>query len=92
MHDRTRTHDARLERHIQFAFRQTIVAQRLCRRAQRLHFGMSRRVVAADWTVVPNGNHLSVANDDGTHRHLSLHHRGTGLLQRQAHVGLVGGG
>src|SRR5690606_21744918 len=85
MHDRPAAHDAGLQRHIQCAAGQTVVAQCLRRIAQGHDFGMGRRIVPAYGLVVAAPDDLAVLDDDRTDGHLAEAAGGMRQFQRRAH-------
>ena len=82
----------RLQRHIQAAFRQTVIAQMGRRRAQGLNFRMRCGVMAVNGRVVTTANDLPFMNHNRAHRDLASLFCGLRLLHGQAHEVLIAHG
>ena len=78
-------HGARLQRHIQGAAIEPVVAQLLRRSAQCLHFGMGRRVIARERGIAPLAYHLPIFDHHGPHGHFARSRSLLRQLQRVAH-------
>jgi hypothetical protein len=85
VHDRAGAHRAGLQRHVERAVRQPVVAAALAGIAQRHHLGMGGRVVAADGLVEAAADDLAVENHHGAHRHLAASRRLAREVERRAH-------
>ena len=78
-------HGAGLQRHVEAAAVQPVVAQALRRCAQGHDLGMGRGVVALHGGVAAGGDDLAVPDHDGAHGHLTSAGGGVRLGQGQAH-------
>ena len=85
-------HGAGLQRHIERAAVQAVIAQHPGRFAQRHHFGMRRGVVADDRGIAARRNHSAVFDHHRAHGHFACCASLAGLLQGQAHPVRVLGG
>ena len=80
-----RAHGARLQRDVQRAAVQPVVAQRGRTGAQRGDFGVGGGVVPGNGRVAAGGDHLAGPHQHGAHRHFARRSGQAGLLDRQAH-------
>ena len=87
--DRPRAHRARLERHVEDRVGHPPAAEPLGGGAQGKHLGVRGRVGAQLALVAGRRDHLAVADDDGSDRHVAVLGSGRRLRQRQAHGLLV---
>ena len=85
MEHRTAAHGAGLQRDVQLAAVQPVIAQGLRGGAQRSDFRVGGGIVAAHRGVSPDADHLPVANDHGPDGHFAGGRGQTGLFQCQLH-------
>ena len=71
MKHRARTHQTRLQGHIQLTLGQTVVLQRHACCTQGLHLGMRRWIVQRNRLIKPRGNDLIVVHHHRTHGHFA---------------------
>ena len=64
-------HGARLDRDVEIAIEESIVADGLSGFAQREDFGMSGGIVRTEGTIAAATDHPTLVNDDGSHRHFA---------------------
>ena len=83
--DRARAHRTRLERHVEVAADEAVVAFRARGLAQSHHLGMRRRIAVAAGGVAGGGDDRAVADDDGADRHLACSGRPPGLGEGRLH-------
>ena len=89
MQQRTTAHRAGFQRDEEFAVVETVVAQVLCRGTQRHDLGVRRRIVGTDGRIAAHPHHLALVQHHSAHGNFARGARGRGLLQRQAHAGVV---
>ena len=87
--ERTAAHGTGLQRHIERAVLQPVVAQLLRRRPQSDDFGMGCGVVPCHRGVAASGNQLVATHQHGAHRHLACLRCSLRLRQSQAHPVLI---
>ncbi len=92
MHHRPHAHGAGLERDVELAAREPVVALRGGRLAQRDYFRVGGGIRAGDGAVVAAADDASVLHHDGAHRHLARRGRLAREGERLAHVLLRRGG
>ena len=83
--DRPRTHDARLQRHVEIAISQPFRSESRRRRADGDQLGMPGRIFVAHSAVTSARHDRPVTNNDTAHRHLAARRRATGFLEGQLH-------
>ncbi len=88
----TRTHRTRLERNEQLALLQPIVAQRMGRCPQGMHFGVGRRVQRINRCIAAGGYHLPLPHQHGADGDFTGFRSLPRLRQRQLHeIGVAHG-
>ena len=83
--DRTGTHRARLDRHVEVAARQPVIAEGAAGVAQRRDLGMRRRIGTGDRRVAAAADDDAFLNDDSAHRNLATRARRARQRERLAH-------
>ena len=86
---RAAAHGAGLQRDIQRAVAQAVIAHGAGTCAQRVHFGMGGGVEAGQRRVAAGGDHLARAHQHCAHGHFAGCSSGLCLRQRQLHEGFV---
>ena len=91
MADRTGTHGAWLERHVEFEPCQAVIAERQAGPAQGDDLGMGRRVVPGNRRITPLGHDLPAGgiDDQSADRRLARFACRLRQLQRPAHISLI---
>ena len=92
MDDCAGTHDTGLERDIQIAAWQPVVAEALCRVAQGDDLGMGGRIVARDRRIEAASYDLAVLDHHGADRHLADGPAFSRQIERGLHEGIVRAG
>ncbi len=86
------THRAGLDRYVEIAIEQTIVAHGFSGFAQCKYFGMRRWIAVEERPVAPRPIMLPIMHNDGADRDFAHHQRALRLAQRFLHPKLVGDG
>ncbi len=84
-HDRPRAHRAGLERHVHHRVEDPPASEMACRLAQGDQLGVGRRISPELALVVPDPDHLAVADDDRPDRHVVVLECSVGLTQGEPH-------
>ena len=85
VHHGAAAHGARLQRHVQRAPIEPVVAQPLRRRPQRDDLGMGRGVVVLQRCIAASGDHLAIFDHHGAHRDFTRARRQLRLREGKAH-------
>ncbi len=84
--DRTCTHGAGLQRHMEIAAGQALAAELVCCLADHQQFGVRRGVFEFECPVAGNGQYFTIISHQGSsNRYLAPLSGGIGFCQRKAH-------